>query len=90
MRQAALDGNSIAFVTHVIPVFGARPSDFVEILKPLASDNTASIIPMDRDHLLVLQDRPDNVKRMVDLASTQVLIEAVIMEASWPNSIGQA
>ena len=83
---SASDDALIPFVTHALPLSYASPGDLVEILRPLASDNGHGILPLDSEHLLVLHDHPDNVKRMVDLAFAQVLIEAAVMEVSLPDS----
>ena len=45
MRQAALDGNSIAFVTHVIPVFGASQATLLRSLSLLRVTTRPALFP---------------------------------------------
>lgn len=52
------------YVTQILRVTWCKPSDLAPALSPLAS-MPGRIYPMDRERLLVLRDRPENLKRML-------------------------
>lgn len=54
------------FVTHVVQLKYARPSEMVQVLQPLAKIPN-SILPIDSSMMLVLRDYSENVKRMLEM-----------------------
>ena len=56
------------FVTDVIQVTNAKPSELVAVLTPFASAGLAGgILPIDGSGILVLRDYSENVKRMLEM-----------------------
>jgi general secretion pathway protein D len=56
------------FVTHVIQLTNAKPSEVVQALTPFASAGTANgVLPIDSSQILVLRDYAENVKRMLEM-----------------------
>ena len=56
------------FVTDVIQVTNAKPSELVAVLTPFASAGLANgILPIDGSGILVLRDYSENVKRMLEM-----------------------
>jgi general secretion pathway protein D len=54
------------YVTHIIQLTNARPSEMVQVLQPFAKIPN-SILPVDSSQILVLRDYTENVKRMLEL-----------------------
>lgn len=54
------------FITHVVQLKYARPSEMVQVLQPL-SKIPNSILPIDSSQILVLRDYSENVKRMLEM-----------------------
>jgi len=56
------------FVTHVIQLTNAKPSEVVQALTPFASAGLANgVLPIDSSQILVLRDYAENVKRMLEM-----------------------
>jgi len=56
------------YVTHVLQVTNAKPSELVPALTPFASAGLANgILPIDSSGILVLRDYSENVKRMLEM-----------------------
>jgi general secretion pathway protein D len=55
-----------SYVTHVVQLKYARPSELVQVLQPF-SKIPNSIQPIDSSQILVLRDYTENVKRMLEL-----------------------
>jgi general secretion pathway protein D len=55
-----------AYVTHVVQLKYARPSEMVQVLTPFAKIPN-SVMPIDSSQILVLRDYTENVKRMLEL-----------------------
>lgn len=56
------------FVTHVMQLTYAKPSELVPVLTPFASPGLANgILPIDSSQILVLRDYSENVKRMLEM-----------------------
>ena len=54
------------YVTHIVQLTNARPSEMVQVLQPFAKIPN-SILPVDSSQILVLRDYTENVKRMLEL-----------------------
>src|SRR5262245_6197662 len=54
------------YVTHVVQLRYAKPSELVQILQPFVKIPNA-ILPVDSSQILVLRDFTENVKRMLEL-----------------------
>ena len=54
------------YVTHVVQLRYAKPSELVQILQPFVKIPNA-ILPVDSSQMLVLRDFTENVKRMLEL-----------------------
>ena len=70
---ARFDTNSAAqlpemgqYVTHVVQLKYAKPSEMVAVLQPFVKIPNA-ILPIDSSQILVLRDYTENVKRMLEL-----------------------
>jgi general secretion pathway protein D len=56
------------FVTHVVQLTNAKPTEVVQVLTPFASAGLANgIVPIDSSQILVLRDYSENVKRMLEM-----------------------
>lgn len=55
-----------AYVTHVVQLKYAKPSEMVGVLTPFAKIPNA-VMPIDSSQILVLRDYTENVKRMLEL-----------------------
>jgi general secretion pathway protein D len=55
------------FVTHIIQLTYAKPSELVQALTPFASPGLQGILPIDSSQILVLRDFSENVKRMLEM-----------------------
>jgi len=56
------------FVTHVLQLTNAKPSELVPALTPFASPGLANgILPIDTSQILVIRDYSENVKRMLEM-----------------------
>ena len=73
---ARFDTNSAAqlpemgqYVTHVVQLKYAKPSEMVAVLQPFVKIPNA-ILPIDTSQMLVLRDYTENVKRMLELIKT--------------------
>lgn len=56
------------FVTHVVQLTNAKPSEVVNALTPFASAGLANgVLPIDSSQILVLRDYAENVKRMLEM-----------------------
>jgi general secretion pathway protein D len=55
-----------AYVTHVVQLRFAKPSEMVQILQPFVKIPNA-ILPVDSSQMLVLRDFTENIKRMLEL-----------------------
>lgn len=55
------------FVTHVVQLNYAKPSEMVQALTPFASPGQQGILPIDSSQILVLRDYSENVKRMLEM-----------------------
>lgn len=56
------------FVTHIVQLTNAKPSEVAQALTPLASPGlTGGIMPIDSSQILVLRDSTENVKRMLEM-----------------------
>jgi len=53
------------YVTHVVQLKRAKPSDLVPALQPLEKLPNG-VLPIDSSRLLILRDSPDNVNRMLE------------------------
>jgi len=56
------------YVTHVVQLKYAKPSELVPILQPFSKIPT-SILPIEGTQMLVLRDYAENVKRMLELVA---------------------
>jgi general secretion pathway protein D len=56
------------YVTHVVQLKYAKPSELVPILQPFSKIPTA-ILPIEGTQMLVLRDYAENVKRMLELVA---------------------
>ena len=72
---APFDTNSAAqlpdlgqYVTHVVQLKYAKPSELVPVLTPFVKIPNA-ILPLDANQILVLRDYAENVKRMLELVN---------------------
>jgi general secretion pathway protein D len=72
---AAFDTNNAAnlpdmgqYLTHVVQLKYAKPSELVPILQPFSKIPT-SILPIEGTQMLVLRDYAENVKRMLELVA---------------------
>jgi general secretion pathway protein D len=54
------------YLTHVVPLKYAKPSEMVPILQPFSKIPT-SVLPIEGTQMLVLRDYAENVKRMLEL-----------------------
>ena len=54
------------YVTHVLQLKFAKPSDLVPVLTPFVKIPNA-ILPLDNNQILVLRDYAENVKRMLEM-----------------------
>jgi general secretion pathway protein D len=54
------------YVTHVVPLKYAKPTELVQILQPFVKIPNA-ILPVDSTQILVLRDFTENVKRMLEM-----------------------
>ncbi len=57
---------AIQFVTQIVRLEHAKPSEVVPVIQPFAK-NPAGIIPIDSSQMIVLRDYAVNVKRMLEL-----------------------
>ncbi len=57
-----------SYVTHVVQLKYAKPSELVQVLQPFAQLPN-SILPIDSSQMLVLRDFTENVKRMLEMIS---------------------
>jgi general secretion pathway protein D len=65
-RSAAKDLPDMGqYVTHIIQLKTAKPSELVPILQQFG--NTKSILPVDSSQILVIRDYAENVKRMLEM-----------------------
>jgi general secretion pathway protein D len=55
------------YVTHVVQVKYAKPSELVTYLQPFASTIPNPILPIDSSQIVVLRDYSENVKRMLEM-----------------------
>lgn len=56
------------FVTEVIQVTNAKPTELIPALTPFASSGLANgILPIDASQIIVLRDYAENVKRMLEM-----------------------
>lgn len=55
-----------SYVTHIVQLRYARPSELVQVLTPFAKVPNG-ILPIDSNQILVLRDNAENVKRMLEL-----------------------
>ena len=55
------------YVTHVVQLNYAKPSEMVQALTPFASPGQQGILPIDSSQILVLRDYSENVKRMLEM-----------------------
>ena len=55
-----------SYVTHVVQLQYAKPSEMVQVLTPFAKIPNA-ILPIDSSQMLVLRDFAENIKRMLEL-----------------------
>jgi len=54
------------YVTHVVQLKYAKPTEMVQVLQPFAKMQ-AAILPIDSSGILVLRDFAENVKRMLEM-----------------------
>jgi general secretion pathway protein D len=58
------------FVTHMVQLTNAKPSELVAVLTPFASPGlVGGILPVEGSQILVLRDYAENVKRMLEVVS---------------------
>jgi general secretion pathway protein D len=55
------------YVTHVVQLKYAKPTEIMPALQPFASTIANPILPIDSSQLLVLRDYTENVKRMLEM-----------------------
>ncbi|MEJ5238790.1 MAG: secretin N-terminal domain-containing protein [Limisphaera sp.] len=55
-----------SYVTHIVQLKYAKPSELVQVLTPFAKVPNG-ILPIDSNQILVLRDNAENVKRMLEL-----------------------
>ena len=55
-----------SYVTHIVQLKHAKPSELVQVLTPFAKVPNG-ILPIDSNQILVLRDNAENVKRMLEL-----------------------
>jgi general secretion pathway protein D len=55
------------YLTHVVQLKYAKPSELVQVLQPFASPIPNPILPIDSSGILVLRDFTENIKRMLEL-----------------------
>jgi general secretion pathway protein D len=55
------------YVTHVVQLKYAKPSEMLQILQPFASTIPNPILPIDSSQILVLRDFTENIKRMLEM-----------------------
>jgi uncharacterized membrane protein YgcG len=55
------------YVTHIVQLTNAKPSEMVQALTPFASPGQQGILPIDSSQILVLRDYSENVKRMLEM-----------------------
>ncbi|HSU56258.1 MAG TPA: secretin N-terminal domain-containing protein [Candidatus Dormibacteraeota bacterium] len=55
-----------SYLTHVVQLKYAKPSEMVQVLQPFAKVPNA-ILPIDSSQILVLRDFTENVKRMLEM-----------------------
>jgi general secretion pathway protein D len=56
------------YITHVVQLKYAKPSEMVAVLQPFAKIPTA-ILPIESSQILILRDYSENVKRMLELVA---------------------
>ena len=94
---ARFDTNSAAhlpelgqYVTHVVQLKFAKPSEMVQILQPFIKIPNA-ILPIDSSQILVLRDYAENVKRMLELIATiDVAVPSEFVSEVIPIKYGKA
>jgi general secretion pathway protein D len=78
------------FVTHVVQLKYAKPSELVPVLTPFVKIPNA-ILAIDTSQMLVLRDYAENVKRMLELIQTiDVAIPSVFLSEVIPIKYGKA
>src|SRR5262249_17512997 len=55
------------FVSHVVQLKYAKPTEVVPSLQPFAKAQAGGLLPIDSSQILVLRDYSENVKRMLEL-----------------------
>lgn len=55
------------YVTHIVQLTNAKPSELVQALTPFASPGQQGILPIDSSQILILRDYSENVKRMLEM-----------------------
>jgi general secretion pathway protein D len=73
------------YVTHVVQLKYAKPTEMVSVLQPFASAIPNPILPIDSSQMLVLRDFSENVKRMLEMvARIDVAIESDFVQEVIP------
>jgi len=72
------------FVTHVVQLKYAKPTELVQVLQPFVKIPNA-ILPIDSSQILVIRDYAENVKRMLELvAQIDVVVPSVFVSEVIP------
>ena len=78
------------YVTHVVQLKYAKPSDLVPVLTPFVKIPNA-ILPLDANMILVLRDYAENVKRMLELVNKiDVAVPSEFVQEVIPIKYAQA
>ena len=78
------------YITHVVQLKYAKPSEMVPVLQPFVKIPNA-ILPIDTSQILVLRDYAENVKRMLELiGQIDVVVPSVYVSEVIPIKYAQA
>lgn len=86
-----------SYVTHIVQLKYAKPSELVQVLQPFASQIPNPITPIDSSGILVLRDYTENVKRMLEMiqrvdtiAQPDVISEVIPIKYALARDIADA
>ena len=78
------------YVTHIVQLKYAKPSDLVPVLTPFAKIPNG-ILPLDANNILVLRDYAENVKRMLEMVNEiDVAVPSEFVQEVIPIKYAQA
>ncbi|HVM46873.1 MAG TPA: secretin N-terminal domain-containing protein [Candidatus Acidoferrum sp.] len=78
------------YVTHIVQLKYAKPSELVPVLTPFVKIPNA-ILPLDPNQILILRDYAENVKRMLEMiAKIDVAVPSEFVQEVIPIKYGKA